>query len=162
MSKGEESEVVRGSGNVFRDLGLPDADTEKMKSTLAAEIIKALREERLTHAAAAERAGVQRADISRICNVDLDRFTIDRLVRVLNGLGRRIELVVTPSEQRPVARRWPRKKRGNLQAALCSRARISEILNRRRPLSLKMAWRLHQAFGIPAEALIRPDDLASR
>jgi predicted XRE-type DNA-binding protein len=112
MSEGDEFEVVRGSGNVFRDLGLPDADTETMKSTLAAEIIKALREERLTHAAAAERAGVQRADISRICNVDLDRFTIDRLVRVLNNLGRRIELVVTPSEQRPVAKEMATQEAG--------------------------------------------------
>jgi predicted XRE-type DNA-binding protein len=82
---------------VFRDLGLPDADVEEIKSTLAAEIIKVLREERLTHASAAERAGVQRADISRICNVDLDRFTIDRLVRILNRLDRRVELVVRSS-----------------------------------------------------------------
>ena len=55
MSQGEDFEVIRGSDNVFRDLGLPDADTEQMKSALAAEIIKTLREQGLTHAAAAER-----------------------------------------------------------------------------------------------------------
>jgi HTH-type transcriptional regulator / antitoxin HigA len=37
---------------------------------------------------------------------------------------------------------------------------VSEILNRRRPLTMKMARRLHEAFGIPADALIRPYDLA--
>ena len=39
--------------------------------------------------------------------------------------------------------------RKDLEAALGSRARVSEILNRRLPLTMKMAWRLHEAFGIP-------------
>ncbi len=104
MSEGDDLEVVRGSGNVFRDLGLADADTEQMKSALAAEILKAMREQGLTHAAAAERAEVQRADISRICKVDIDRFTIDRLVRILNRLDRRVELVVTTVARRAVAK----------------------------------------------------------
>ncbi len=98
MNEDDAVEVVRGGGNVFRDLGLPDPDTEQMKSALAAEILKAMREQQLTHAGAAERAHVQRADISRICKVDLDRFTIDRLVRILNCLDRRVEVVVTPKE----------------------------------------------------------------
>ena len=98
MSESDDLEVVRGSGNVFRDLRLRDADTEQMKSTLAAEILKAMREQGLTHAAAAEQAEVQRADISRICKVDLDRFTIDRLVRIVNRLDRRVELVVSAAE----------------------------------------------------------------
>jgi HTH-type transcriptional regulator/antitoxin HigA len=50
--------------------------------------------------------------------------------------------------------------RKDLEAVLGSRARVSEILNRRRPLTLRMAWRLHEVFGIPADALIRPYDLA--
>jgi predicted XRE-type DNA-binding protein len=104
MSEGDDLELVRGSGNLFRDLGLPDADTEQMKSTLAAEIIKAMREQGLTHAAAAERAEVQRADISRICKVDLDRFTIDRLVRILNRLDRRVDVVVIAAVSQPVTK----------------------------------------------------------
>ena len=36
--------------------------------------------------------------------------------------------------------------------------RIYEVLNRKRPLSLKMIWRLHKNLGIPAESLIRPTD----
>ena len=38
-----------------------------------------------------------------------------------------------------------------------SRGRVYEILNRKRPLSLKMIWRLHQGLGIPAESLIKAD-----
>ncbi len=39
--------------------------------------------------------------------------------------------------------------------------RVYEILNRKRPLTLKMIWRLHRDLGIPAESLIRPPDEAA-
>jgi predicted XRE-type DNA-binding protein len=104
MSETDDVEVVHGSGNVFRDLRLPDADTDQMKSALAAEILKAMREQGLTHPAAARRAEVQRADTSRICKVDLDRFTIDRLVRIVNRLDRRVEVVVSAAEPRRAAK----------------------------------------------------------
>jgi hypothetical protein len=47
---------------------------------------------------------VQRADISRICKADLDRFTIDRLVPIANRLDRRVEVVVSPAEPRRAAK----------------------------------------------------------
>lgn len=96
----EKLALVRGTDNPFRDVGLPDADTELMKADLAAEIIRVLRESNLTGAQAAKLADVQPADISRIRNADLDRFTIDRLVKVLNRLDRRVAVHVTV---RPVA-----------------------------------------------------------
>ena len=40
------------------------------------------------------------------------------------------------------------------------RSRVYEVLNRKRPLSLRMVWRLHQGLGIPAESLIRMDEYA--
>ena len=64
-----------------------------------------------------------------------------------------VELIRYVMEQRGLTRK-------DLEAALGSRARVSEILNRRRPLTMKMAWRLHRAFGIPADALIKPYALA--
>ena len=88
----EELELVRGSENPFRDVGLPDADTKLIKADLAAEIIGVLRERRLTGAAAAKIAGVQTADISRIRNADLSRFTIDRLVKILSRLDCQVEV----------------------------------------------------------------------
>jgi predicted XRE-type DNA-binding protein len=63
-----------------------------------AQILNAMREQGLARAVAAARARVQRADISRICKVDLDRFTIDRLVRIPNRLGRRDEVIVRAAE----------------------------------------------------------------
>ena len=46
--------------------------------------------------------------------------------------------------------------RRELEGVLGSRSRVSEILNRRRPLTIDMIRRLHQRLGIPAESLIRP------
>lgn len=50
--------------------------------------------------------------------------------------------------------------RADLVPLLGSRSRVSEILNRRRRLTLEMAWRLHRELGMPAEAVIKPYDLA--
>ena len=42
-----------------------------------------------------------------------------------------------------------------------SRCRVYEVLNRKRPLSLRMIWRLHRGLGIPAESLIKLDEHAA-
>jgi predicted XRE-type DNA-binding protein len=90
----EKLDMVLGSGNPFQGLGLPEADTKLIKADLAAEIIGVLRERELT-GAAAKLAGVPAADISRIRKADLSRFTIDRLVAILNRLHRRVQVTVT-------------------------------------------------------------------
>jgi predicted XRE-type DNA-binding protein len=89
-----EIELVRGSGNVFRDLGHTNADVEQFKSMLAGEIIKILDREELTVRAAHGRTGIAAADFSRIRNADLGRFTLDRLMSVVNRLGSRVEVKV--------------------------------------------------------------------
>jgi predicted XRE-type DNA-binding protein len=90
--KKEKLEVLRGSGNVFRDLGHKNADAEQFKAILAAEIIKAIDRERLTVRAAHKRTGIAAADFSRIRNAELGRFTVDRLMSIINRLGSRVEV----------------------------------------------------------------------
>jgi len=87
-------ELSRGSGNVFRDLRRPNADVEQLKAILAAEIIKALDREGLSVRSAHDRTGIAAADFSRIRNANLGRFTLDRLMSVLNRLGSRVEVKV--------------------------------------------------------------------
>jgi predicted XRE-type DNA-binding protein len=94
MKREEQLEVARGSGHVFRDLGYANADAEQLKAILAAEIIKLLDREGLTVRAAHMRTGVAGADFSRVRNADLGRFTVDRLMSILNRLGSRIEVRV--------------------------------------------------------------------
>jgi predicted XRE-type DNA-binding protein len=103
MSK-DDFDIIRGSGNVFRDLGHPDADREQLRALLAARIIAVLDERKLTVRAAHEATGVAAADFSRIRQAKLDRFTIDRLMAVLSGLGQEVEVTVNvhPREAKPV------------------------------------------------------------
>ena len=94
MKREEPMDVVRGSGNVFRDLGSKNPDADQFKAILATEIIKALDRERLTVRQANARTGIAAADFSRIRNAALDRCTVDRLMAILNRLGSRIEVKV--------------------------------------------------------------------
>ncbi|PYU94627.1 MAG: XRE family transcriptional regulator [Acidobacteria bacterium] len=90
----EKLQVTRGSGNVFRDLGRRNADAEQFKAILAAEIIKTLDREHLTVRAAHDRTGIAAADFSRIRHAELGRFTVDRLMSILNRLGSRVEVKI--------------------------------------------------------------------
>ena len=94
-------ELVRGSGNVFRDFGRPDADVQQTKALLAARIIRVLDDEGLSTHKAEARTGVSHADFTRIRNVQLGRFTIDRLMTVLNKLGQQVEVQVSVQPRQP-------------------------------------------------------------
>ena len=88
-------EIVRGTGNVFRDLGQPDAELRQFKALLAAEIVLALDERSLTVRKAESVTKIAAADFSRIRNANLGRFAIDRLMTILNRLGRDVDVAVT-------------------------------------------------------------------
>jgi predicted XRE-type DNA-binding protein len=92
--KSESIEVVQGSGNVFRDLGHASPDVEQLKAILATEIIKMLDRQGLSVRGAHARTGIAAADFSRIRNADLGRFTLDRLMSIINRLGSRVEVRV--------------------------------------------------------------------
>ena len=91
----DDNDLIRGSGNVFRDLGHPDADREQLRALLAARIIDVLDERKLTIRAAQEETGIAAADFSRIRKAKLGRFTIDRLMTILAGLGQEVDVSVS-------------------------------------------------------------------
>jgi len=99
----DDMDIIRGSGNVFRDLGLPDAGREQLRALLAAKIIDVLTERKLTVRAAKEITGVAAADFSRIRNANLGRFTIDRLMTILSSLGQDVEVSVHVHPRRAAA-----------------------------------------------------------
>jgi predicted XRE-type DNA-binding protein len=90
----DETDMIRGSGNLFRDLGHPDADREQLRGLLAARIIGVLDERKLTVRAAQDMTGVAAADFSRIRKARMGRFTIDRLMAILAGLGQEVDVTV--------------------------------------------------------------------
>jgi predicted XRE-type DNA-binding protein len=99
----EKLDVVHGTGNVFRDLRRGNADIEQFKAILAAEIINLLDREEVSVREAHRRTGVAAADFSRIRNSNLSRFTVDRLMSIVNRLGSRIEVKVRLKRERAVA-----------------------------------------------------------
>src|SRR5665647_3370523 len=90
----KDMEIVRGSGNVFRDFGRPNADLEQARAILAARIVKALDEHKLTARAAEKLTGVAHTDLSRIRNAKLERFTLDRMITILGKLDRDVEVSI--------------------------------------------------------------------
>jgi len=103
----EKLELVRGSGNVFRDFGDANADLEQARAILAAKIIGVLDRRKLSVREAQKLTGVAASEFSRIRNVKLDRFTIDRMITILGKLGQDVQLTV---------RVQPRRKRSTNEA----------------------------------------------
>ena len=90
----EQVELLRGSGNVFRDFGVVHADIEQDKAIVAARIIHILDERALSPRTATATSGYPHADFSRIRKADLSRFSLDKLVQMLNALDDQTEVVI--------------------------------------------------------------------
>ena len=99
--KRDDMQLVRGSCSVFRDLRWENADIDQLKALLAAEIIQALDRDNLTVRAAHARTGIAAADFSRVRNADLARFTVDRLMTILNRLGSHVEVKIRVHRAEP-------------------------------------------------------------
>ena len=91
----DDFELIRGSGNVFRDFGDPNPDLEQARCILAAKIINILDKRKLTVRAAESLTGIAAAEFSRIRNVRLERFTLDRMIKTLRKLDDGIEVTLT-------------------------------------------------------------------
>jgi len=94
-----EFELIEGSGNIYRDLGDPEADLKHAKAVLAARIIMTLDERGLSVRKAAALTRFAAADFSRIRNADLGRFTLDRLMRMLNSLDGDLRVTIRVDAQ---------------------------------------------------------------
>jgi predicted XRE-type DNA-binding protein len=97
---GEEVTVTHGSGNVFADLGLSDADDLLAKANLALHIRRTIKARRLTQAKAAALLGIDQPKVSSIINGRLEGFSAERLMRFLNDLGCDVKITVSPPHPR--------------------------------------------------------------
>ncbi len=105
----EDFELVHGSGNIFADFGMPNPELRQLRAILAADIIKVLDDRKLTVRKAQELTGFAAADFSRIRNAKLKRFTVDRLMTILDKLDQKVEVSVsvTPYTTRAVVPQVP-------------------------------------------------------
>jgi predicted XRE-type DNA-binding protein len=88
------TEVELGSGNVFADLGLAEAEKLKIKSGLVIEITRALRRLDLTQEEAGRRIGIPQPKVSRMLRGDFTNLSERKLMACLNRLGYDIEIKV--------------------------------------------------------------------
>jgi predicted XRE-type DNA-binding protein len=100
MIKSKEKSVTKSSGNVFEDLGLPDADGLMAKANLAIHIRRAIEVRKLTQLQAAEIMGLDQPKVSSIINGRLDGFSTDRLLRFLTDLGCDVKISVSSPHAR--------------------------------------------------------------
>lgn len=93
-SKSKAREITRGSGNVFADLGLPDADERQTKLGLAYALNTIVESRRLTQAAAAAKLGLNQPKVSALRHYKLEGFSVERLMTLLNALDHDVEIVI--------------------------------------------------------------------
>ncbi len=98
-------EFERSSGNVFADLGLPDAEALQIKSGLVIEIVRTIRRLDLTQAEAGERMGISQAKVSGLMRGDFNNLSEQKLMQCLNRLGYDIEIKVRTATSRMGKRR---------------------------------------------------------
>jgi len=97
----KQPEFELSSGNVFADIGLPDAEELLLKATLVFEIGQLIDKKGLTQAEVAKRTGLDQPKISRLLHGRLSGFSIDRLFAILNRLGHSVEVRISAKERAP-------------------------------------------------------------
>ena len=93
----------RGSGNVFADLQIADAETHLLKAQLVARVQDVIRSKKLTQDKAADLIGVSQPDVSRMLRGQFRDISVERLVLFLTRLGCAVDIVVKPTNKRAFA-----------------------------------------------------------
>ena len=89
--------VTRGSGNIFADLGLPDADEHMLKARVIMLIAAIIEQQGLSQTAAAARMGIKQPDVSKLLKGRFEGFSLERLLAFARHLGSDVEIRVKPA-----------------------------------------------------------------
>src|SRR6266478_7515911 len=92
-------QIEMGSGNIFADLGLPDAETHFLKAQIVSELYRVTRQRKLTQAQAGKRMGISQPEVSRVFGGNFREYSVDRLMEFLTRFDRDIEIVVKPHKK---------------------------------------------------------------
>jgi predicted XRE-type DNA-binding protein len=89
-----------GSGNVFKDIGVPNAEEHFVKAQLVSKIDTILKKRGMKQVDAANLFGVRQPDISKMLRGEFRQFSVERLLRFLVALNQDVEIVVKPHRSR--------------------------------------------------------------
>jgi predicted XRE-type DNA-binding protein len=90
------TKIEMGSGNIFADLGLPDAETHLLKAQIVSEIYRLAHVRKLTQARVGMRMGISQPEVSRLFKGNFREYSVDRLMGFLTAFDRDVEIVVRP------------------------------------------------------------------
>src|SRR5580700_81424 len=99
MAKSKPLEQEPSTGNVFADLGLPDADEHLVKAGLVVRIGRIIRQRGLTQTAAAKLMGIDQPKVSAMLAGQFRGYSVERLMRFLVALGHDVDIVVRPRKR---------------------------------------------------------------
>jgi predicted XRE-type DNA-binding protein len=99
-----KAKVVASSGNIFADLGLPDAAAHFLKAQIVAEVYRLATERRLTQTAAGKVMGISQPEVSRLFNGSFREYSVERLIGFLTAFDRDVDIVVRPRRGRRAGR----------------------------------------------------------
>ena len=88
--------IEGGSGNIFADLGLPNAQEHLLKASLVVQLHRLIKARKLTQVAAAKLIGVKQPDLSNILRGHYQGFSLERLMRMLTAFDQDVEITVRP------------------------------------------------------------------
>ncbi|HUD86534.1 MAG TPA: helix-turn-helix transcriptional regulator [Xanthobacteraceae bacterium] len=94
--KKRRPKVEVGSGNIFADLGLPDADDMLLKSTIVIELRRLIKHRKLTQTAAAKLVDINQADLSKILHGHFRGYSEAKLMRMLTAFDQDVEITTRP------------------------------------------------------------------
>ena len=88
--------IIRGTSNVFADLGYPDAAERQTKTRLALAVNELLKARKLKQREIATLLGVPQPKVSALTNYRLDQFSVERLMQFLTALNQDVEIMIRP------------------------------------------------------------------
>ena len=88
--------ITRGSGNVFKDIGLPDPEAALVRSRIMSRVTEIIKKQGLTQKEAGKILGLKQGRISELMNGKLSLFSLEHLYKLLNALERDVEIIIKP------------------------------------------------------------------
>jgi predicted XRE-type DNA-binding protein len=88
--------IEAGSGNIFADIGLPDAETHFLKAQIVSEIYRLGNSRKLTQTGVGKLIGISQPEVSRMFKGNFREYSIERLMGFLTAFDRDVEIVVRP------------------------------------------------------------------
>lgn len=94
-----KSQIEAGSGNIFADIGLPDAGPHFLKAQIVSEIYRLATAKKLTQAQIGKRLGISQPEVSRMFKGHFREYSIERLMEFLTNFDRDVQIVVRPHKK---------------------------------------------------------------